>query len=96
MLMRLFDFLKGVGITALFVDLTTGGNAIERTEVGISSLIDTWILLRGIEVGAERNRAMYVHKSRGMSHSSQIREFLLTDHGIELSGGLTSRKGGKQ
>ena len=96
MLMRLFDFLKGVGITALFVDLTTGGNAIERTEVGISSLIDTWILLRGIEVGGERNRAMYVHKSRGMSHSSQIREFLLTDHGIELSGGLTSRKGGKQ
>ena len=95
MLMRLFDFLKGVGTTGLFIDLVTGGNAIERTQVGMSSLIDTWILLRGIEVGAECKRAMYVLKSRGMPHSNQIREFLLTDHGIELTGDLTSRDGVK-
>ena len=55
-----------------------------RAKSGISSLIDTWLLLRDIELGGERNRGMYVLKSRGMAHSNQIREFLLTDHGVEL------------
>jgi circadian clock protein KaiC len=85
MLVRLIDFLKGEGITALFTSLTSGANAnIEATEVGISSLIDTWLLVRDIEHNGERNRGMYVIKSRGMSHSNQIREFVLTDKGIDL------------
>ena len=84
MLTRLIDFLKTRQITALFTSLTQGGEALEHTEVGISSLIDTWILLRDLELNGERNRCLYVLKSRGMAHSHQIREFILTDHGIEL------------
>jgi circadian clock protein KaiC len=84
MLMRLIDFLKAQQITALFTSLTHGGGALEQSEAGISSLIDTWLLLRDIELGGERNRGIYVLKSRGMAHSNQIREFLLTDHGVEL------------
>jgi len=84
MLMRLVDFLKMQQITGLFTSLTAGGGALEQTDVAISSLIDTWILLRDIELGGERNRGLYVLKSRGMAHSNQIREFLLTDHGMEL------------
>jgi circadian clock protein KaiC len=84
MLVRLIDFLKAGGITAFFTNLTSGGNAWERTDVGVSSLIDTWILLRDIELGGERNRGIYVLKSRGMRHSNQIREFLITSTGIEL------------
>ena len=84
MLMRLMDFFKGAGITALLVSLTRGGALLERTEVGISSLADTWILLRDIELNGERNRCLYVLKSRGMAHSNQLREFIMTDHGIEL------------
>jgi circadian clock protein KaiC len=83
MLMRLIDFLKVRQSTALFTSLTSGGG-LEQSEVGISSLIDTWILTRDIELGGERNRALYILKSRGMAHSNQIREFLLTDHGVEL------------
>ncbi|MEI6778729.1 MAG: circadian clock protein KaiC [Chloroflexales bacterium] len=84
MLMRLVDFLKMQQITGFFSSLTGGGGALEQTDVAISSLIDTWILLRDIELGGERNRGLYVLKSRGMAHSNQIREFLLTDHGVEL------------
>ena len=84
MLLRLVDFLKMKQITALFTNLTSAGVNIENTDVYISSLIDTWLLLRDIEIGGERNRGLYVLKSRGMAHSNQIREFQLTDHGIEL------------
>jgi circadian clock protein KaiC len=84
MLMRLIDFLKSQRITALFTSLTHGGNDLEGSQVGISSLIDTCLLLRDIELGGERNRGLYVLKSRGMAHSNQVREFLLTDHGVEL------------
>jgi circadian clock protein KaiC len=84
MLMRLVDFLKMNQITGLFTSLTPGGGALEQTDIAISSLIDTWLLLRDIEIGAERNRGLYILKSRGMAHSNQIREFLLTDHGVEL------------
>ena len=83
MLARLIDFLKANQITALFTNLSHGGS-LEQTEFGISSLMDTWLLLRDIELGGERNRGMYILKSRGMAHSNQIREFLLTDKGIEL------------
>jgi circadian clock protein KaiC len=84
MLLRLIDFLKSRQITAMFVNLTAGGNAWEHTDVGVSSLIDTWILLRDIELAGERNRGLYVLKSRGMKHSNQIREFVITPQGIEL------------
>lgn len=85
MLMRLLDHLKMKQITALFTSLTMGGSALEQTDVGISSLIDTWLLLRDIELNGERNRGLYVLKSRGMAHSNQIRELLLTERGIELA-----------
>jgi circadian clock protein KaiC len=84
MLLRLIDFLKSRQITAMFVNLTAGGDAWERTDVGVSSLIDTWILLRDIELAGERNRGIYVLKSRGMKHSNQIREFIITSEGIKL------------
>jgi circadian clock protein KaiC len=84
MLLRLMDFLKLQGITAVLTNLSSNGEALEATNVQISSLVDTWLLLRDIELGGERNRALYVLKSRGMSHSNQLREFRLTDHGVEL------------
>ncbi|MCX6175539.1 MAG: circadian clock protein KaiC [Ignavibacteriales bacterium] len=84
MLLRLVDFLKMRNITAFFASLTNTNDAQELTDISISSLIDTWLLLRDIEIGGERNRGLYVLKSRGMAHSNQIREFILTDHGIEL------------
>jgi circadian clock protein KaiC len=84
MLMRLLDFLKTRQITSIFTTLTEGGAALEQTTVGISSLVDTWILLRDVEVNGERNRCLYVLKSRGMAHSNQVREFLMTGHGIQL------------
>jgi circadian clock protein KaiC len=83
-LIRLMDFLKMRGITAFLTNLTSGGEALERTDVEISSLVDAWLFVRDIELGGERNRAMYVLKSRGMSHSNQLREFLLTDRGVDL------------
>jgi circadian clock protein KaiC len=84
MLMRIVDFLKANQITALFTSLTSNESPLESSDVGISSLIDTWLLLRDIELNGERNRGMYVLKSRGMANSNQIREFILTDHGVEL------------
>jgi circadian clock protein KaiC len=84
MLMRLLDFLKDRQITAMFTTLTANRAAEEQTEVGISSLTDTWILLRGLELNGERNRCLYVLKSRGMTHSNQIREFVLNRTGVRL------------
>lgn len=84
MVTRLIDFLKSQQITALMTNLTASGSALEKTAADISSLVDTWILLRDIEFGGERTRAMYILKSRGMEHSNQLREFLLTGHGVEL------------
>ena len=84
MLLRLADTLKLRQITGLFISLTSGGDAMEQTEISISSLIDTWLLVRDMESGGERNRGLYILKSRGMPHSNQIREFSLTSHGIEL------------
>jgi circadian clock protein KaiC len=84
MLLRLVDFLKMNRITAFCTSLTSGDDNLESTDVYISSLMDTWLLLRDIEIGGERNRGLYVLKSRGMAHSNQIREFRLTSHGIEL------------
>ena len=68
----------------MFTSLTAPGGSLEASEADVSSLMDTWLLLKAIEVGGERNRALYVLKSRGMEHSNQIREFVLTDHGLQL------------
>ncbi|MBI4861677.1 MAG: circadian clock protein KaiC [Candidatus Riflebacteria bacterium] len=84
MLTRVIDFLKGQGITSLFTSLTGGGSSLEQSEVGISSLMDTWLLVRMMESAGERNRLLYVMKSRGMAHSNQMREFVLADDGISL------------
>ena len=83
-LLRLIDFLKEKQITAVMTTLTSGANVHEQTEVDMSSLVDAWLLLRDIESGGERNRGIYILKARGIAHSNQIREFLLTRHGIEL------------
>jgi len=84
MMTRIIDFLKNKQITAVFTSLTNAGSASEQSEVEISSLMDTWILLRNMEVNGDRDRLLYILKSRGMAHSSQVRQFLLTDDGIEL------------
>lgn len=84
MLIRMIDFLKTNQITGLYTSLTSVRNAVEHTEISVSSLMDTWLLVHAIEIGGERNRGLAVLKSRGMAHSNQIREFLLTDQGVEL------------
>jgi circadian clock protein KaiC len=84
LLVRLIDFFKMRQITAFFTSLSNGGKIEESTDIGISSLMDTWLMLRDHEFNGERNRLMYVLKSRGMKHSNQVREFRLTESGIEL------------
>lgn len=83
-LIRVVDYMKTCGITTMMTSLTTGGGPLERTEVGISSLMDVWLLLRDQEENGERNRLLYVLKARGINHSNQVREFKLTSQGIEL------------
>ena len=86
-LMRLIDFLKKEQITAVFTSLTTGGGATtspEDSQVGVSSLMDAWLLLRNVEFNGERNRTLYLLKARGMAHSNQVREFVLSAQGIDL------------
>jgi len=84
MLARLIDFMKLREITALFTSLTEGGGAAEVTDLGVSSLMDVWMLLGNLEANGERNRAIQIVKARGMSHSNQVREFVMTDRGITL------------
>ncbi len=84
MLTRLLDQLKLDRVTTVLTILTQGSPTLESTDVDISSLADTWIRLRDIEFGGERNRGIYILKSRGMAHSNQIREFVLTDKGVNL------------
>jgi circadian clock protein KaiC len=87
MLIRLIDQLKVLGATALFNSLTPGSAAtagLEATEVGISSIVDTWIIVRDIETDFERNRGIHVLKSRGMDHSRRVRELVLSNRGLEV------------
>lgn len=84
-LMRMIDLLKSHDITTLCTSLTHGGDNLEQTEVAVTSLMDTWLLVRDIEYNGERTRGLYVLKSRGMAHSNQIREFLITNRGIDLT-----------
>lgn len=83
-LMRLIDFLKSHQITTVFTSLIAGGMSLEQTEEGVSSLMDTWLMLRGSENNGERNRLLYLLKSRGMEHSNQVREFRLSSSGVDL------------
>lgn len=83
MLVRLIDMLKSRKVTALMTSLT-GGRVVEDSLVGISSLIDVWLALRNVELAAERTRLVHVLKARGSAHSNQIREFVLSDSGVDL------------
>jgi circadian clock protein KaiC len=84
MVTRLIDFLKGSGVTSFFTSLTHGGHALEQSEIAMSSLMDSWLLLEDFEGNGERNRLLYVLKARGMAHSNQVREFLISTRGIDL------------
>ena len=84
MVTRLIDSLKAGQVTTLFTSLTQGGHALQQSESGMSSLMDAWLLLQDFEGNGERNRVLYVLKARGMAHSNQIREFLISDHGIDV------------
>lgn len=84
MLVRLIDYMRRKQITAFLVSLTTAGRPLETTESEVSSIVDTWLLLRDVELDGERNRSLYVLKSRGMPHSNQVREFLITSRGVSL------------
>ncbi|SEI56363.1 circadian clock protein KaiC [Dyadobacter sp. SG02] len=84
LLTRLIDFLQSQQITVMFTALALNDNKTEQTDEGVSSLVDVWILVRDIESNGERNRGLYVMKSRGMKHSNQVREFVITDEGLKL------------
>jgi circadian clock protein KaiC len=87
MLTRIIDHLKTENITAMLASLSPGRNQAERTETTISSLMDTWIVLANEEVGGRHRRGLYVLKSRGMAHSNELREFVLSDHGLDVLSG---------
>ena len=84
MIVRLIDYIKSSHITGFFTTLTSAASVEQTTDINISSLMDSWLLLRGIEENGERNRGLYVLKSRGIANSNQIREFLITSQGVEL------------
>jgi circadian clock protein KaiC len=84
MLIRLIDFLQGEQITVMFTALTLSTSTTEQTDEGVSSIVDAWLLVRDIELNGERNRGLYIMKSRGMKHSNQVREFVITDNGLKL------------
>ena len=84
MLVRLIDFLQQEQITVMFTALTLNMVINEQTNEGVSSLVDAWLLIKDIELNGERNRGMYIMKSRGMKHSNQVREFLISDDGLDL------------
>jgi len=84
MVTRLVDYLKGGQVTTLFTSLTQAGHALQQSEASMSSLMDSWLLLQDFEGNGERNRVLYVLKARGMAHSNQIREFLISDRGIDV------------
>jgi circadian clock protein KaiC len=84
MLVRLIDYLQSEQITVMFTALTLNTVVSDQTDEGVSSLVDAWVLIKDIEMNGERNRGLYVIKSRGMQHSNQIREFVITDDGLDL------------
>jgi circadian clock protein KaiC len=83
-MMRLIDFMKIRGLTAMYTDLTSDARTVALTDSGITSLVDTWLVVRDLELNGERNRGLHILKSRGMAHSNQVREFIMSERGIEL------------
>jgi len=83
-LLRMVDLLKSRGITGLFTSLRSAVSLLDSTDQAVSSLMDSWIRLIDVEANGERNRVLYIIKSRGASHSNQVREYRMTDAGIEL------------
>jgi circadian clock protein KaiC len=83
-LIRLIDFLQKEQITVLFTALTLNTAIGEQTDEGVSSMVDAWIQVKELELNGERNRGMYIMKSRGMSHSNQVREFVIENTGLDL------------
>jgi circadian clock protein KaiC len=94
MLTRLIDHLKTENVTAMLTSLTPGQTDIERTETTISSLMDTWIVLANDHVSGTHRRGLYVLKSRGMAHSNELREFVLTDHGFHVQDAVSAARKG--
>lgn len=92
-LIRLIDFLQTELITVMFTALTLNNVMNDQTDEGVSSLVDAWLLVRDVELGGERNKGMYIMKSRGMKHSNQIREFVITDNGLDLVDVFLSENG---
>ncbi len=92
MVLRLVDFLKARGVTALFTNLGVSGENV-TTEIQISSLMDAWLLLYNRESNGEHNRQLYLLKSRGMAHSNQVREFILSSEGIKLRAAYVGPEG---
>ena len=84
MLLRIIDLLKSGGITAYLTNLINLHGNLYTEDAGMSSLMDTWLSLMLLESNGERNRGIYVLKSRGMGHSNQIREYQLSTHGVTL------------
>ncbi|WP_454801896.1 circadian clock protein KaiC [Mucilaginibacter phyllosphaerae] len=84
MLVRIIDFLQEEQISVMFTALSLNNIVNEQTDEGVSSLVDAWILVRDIEFNGERNRGLYVMKSRGMKHSNQVREFVITGEGLDM------------
>ncbi|GAA4740536.1 circadian clock protein KaiC [Flavisolibacter ginsenosidimutans] len=84
MLIRLIDFLQTEQITVMFTALSLNTVVNEQTDEGVSSLVDAWLLVRDLESNGERNRGLYIMKSRGMKHSNQVREFVINDSGVSL------------
>lgn len=84
MVLRLVDFLKARGVTAFFTNLTHSKNEQAHTDIAISSLMDAWLLLYNRESNGEHNRELYLLKARGIAHSNQVREFLITSEGVGL------------
>ncbi len=92
MLVRFLDQFKALGITAIFTSLTFGDTE-EASTIAMSSLMDVWLLVRNLETSGERARGLYVSKARGIAHSNQIREFLLTNQGIQLEDVALNKEG---
>jgi circadian clock protein KaiC len=93
MLIRLVDYLRQKGILGFLISLNNSSQCLEATDEGLSSIVDSWLLLRDVEVNGERNRLLYILKSRGMAHSNQVREFLITSRGIRLEDAYLGHQG---
>jgi circadian clock protein KaiC len=84
---RLIDLLKNKNITSLFTSLSriNEGTAMKYAEESVSSLIDTWVVVRDVEGSGRRKRGIYIIKARGMAHSNHVHEFVITNKGLQIA-----------